>query len=35
MATVRKTDVKKIVRENYGAIARERPLTSPATGSSC
>jgi hypothetical protein len=32
---VKKADVKKIVRENYGAIARERPVTGPATGSSC
>jgi len=34
---IKKTEIKKIVRENYGAIAREAASCGcgPATGSSC
>jgi hypothetical protein len=34
---VKKTEIKKIVRENYGAIARKATSCGcgPATGSSC
>jgi hypothetical protein len=34
---VKKTEIKKIVRENYGAIARDAAACScaPATNSSC
>jgi hypothetical protein len=33
--TVRKADIKEIVRENYGAIARERPMVTQQAQSSC
>jgi len=32
---IKKTDVKKIVRERYGAVARETPMSVPAQGNSC
>jgi hypothetical protein len=32
---VKKNEIKKIVRENYGAIAREAASCAPATSSSC
>jgi len=32
---VKKADVKKIVRERYGAVARETPMSVPGQGSSC
>jgi hypothetical protein len=32
---VKKADVKKIVRERYGAVAREAPISAPGQGASC
>jgi hypothetical protein len=32
---IKKADVKKIVRERYGAVAREAPINIPAQGNSC
>lgn len=32
---VKKADVKKIVRERYGAVARQAPMNVAAQGNSC